>query len=309
MKLGRLEEVHVRELWKHEQHDFSAWMVKPENIELINDVLGLTLVDLNQEVNVGGYRCDVVASDATRDITVVIENQLEPSNHDHLGKIITYASGLDAKVIVWIVTFAREEHRSAIEWLNNNTRQDVNFFLLEIKAYKIGDSHPAPKFEIIEEPNDFNKIVKNTLINQENNKSESCRLEFWSRFNELVAERSPKPFNTRKPTIDHWRDIALGKTKAHLNITLVNKSGFIGVSLWISDNKELYDELYKHKEAIEHALPFDLQWERADDKKSSSIKSKIDGLDFDNQENYEILMNQVIERVIEMKKVFKKYIR
>lgn len=121
IKLGRLEEVDVRKLWSHEQYDFSNWLAKEENIELLNEALGLTLVDIEKEVYVGSYRCGLVASDETTGQKIIIENQLEQSNHDHLGKVITYASGLDAKVIVWIVKDAREEHRSAVEWLNNNT--------------------------------------------------------------------------------------------------------------------------------------------------------------------------------------------
>jgi hypothetical protein len=128
VKFGKLTEVNVRELWEHEQYHFSNWLAKEENIEMLNDILGLTLVDINKEVYVGSYRCDLVAVDETTGIKVIIENQLESSNHDHLGKIITYASGLDAKVVVWIVTNAREEHRSAIEWLNNNIDKEINFF-------------------------------------------------------------------------------------------------------------------------------------------------------------------------------------
>ena len=153
LELGRLEEVNVRELWIHEQCDFSNWLAKEENIELLNEVLGLTLVDIEKEVFVGAYRCDLVAKDETSGQNVIIENQLEASNHDHLGKIVTYASGLDANVIVWIVKEAREEHRSAIEWLNNNTNKNINFFLIEIHAYKIGNSLYAPKFEIVEKAN------------------------------------------------------------------------------------------------------------------------------------------------------------
>jgi len=118
VKFGKLTEVDVRSLWKHEQYDFSNWLAKEENMELINEIVGLTLVDVDKEVYVGTYRCDLVAKDETSGIKVIIENQLENSNHDHLGKIITYASGLDAKVIIWIVKEAREEHRSAVEWLN-----------------------------------------------------------------------------------------------------------------------------------------------------------------------------------------------
>lgn len=159
-ELGELREIDVRKIWKHEQYNFSEWMAEPANIERLNDILGLALVDVSKEAYVGSYRCDLVARDETTGIKVVIENQLEASNHDHLGKIITYASGLDASVVVQIVTKAREEHRSAIEWLNNNTTSNVDFFLLEVHAYKIGDSLPAVKFEVVEMPNDFIKNSK-----------------------------------------------------------------------------------------------------------------------------------------------------
>ena len=162
-KLGKLEEVNIRDIWKHEQYDFSNWLSKEENIELLGNEIGLTLTDISKEVFVGGFKCDLVAKDETSGIKVIIENQLEATNHDHLGKIITYASGLEADVIVWIVKEAREEHRSAIEWLNNNTVKDISFFLIEIHAYKIGDSLTAPKFVIIEKPNDF---LKNTVLCQ-----------------------------------------------------------------------------------------------------------------------------------------------
>jgi hypothetical protein len=109
MKIGKLQEVEIRNLWHHEQYDFSAWLVKDDNIALLNEKLGLTLVDINTEAYVGAYRCDIVAVDETTGIKVIIENQLENSDHDHLGKIITYALGLDAKVIVWIVKEARDE--------------------------------------------------------------------------------------------------------------------------------------------------------------------------------------------------------
>lgn len=160
ISLGRLEEVDIRQLWAHEQYDFSNWLAKEENIELLNETVGLTLTDVDKEVYVGSYRCDLVAVDETTDVKIIVENQLDSTDHDHLGKIITYASGLDANVIIWIVKEAREEHKSAIEWLNNNMVKDISFFLLEIRAFKIGDSLPAPMFKVIERPNDFIRAVK-----------------------------------------------------------------------------------------------------------------------------------------------------
>lgn len=274
MSIGKLKEVDIRELWKHEQYDFSEWLSKKENIENLNEILGLTLVDISKETYVGTYRCDLFAKDETTGIKVIIENQLEISNHDHLGKIITYASGLDAKVVVWIVKEAREEHRSAIEWLNNNTNSNVNFFLIEIHAYKIGNSDPAPMFQVVEQPNDFIKNNKSTNRDESMNKSQSQRIEFWNQFNNVVIERG-KPFNIRKATTDHWYNIAIGTSDAHIDITLVNKDSLIGVELYITDNKELFDKLYSRKDEIEEELGLQLDWRRLDNSKASRIVYRI----------------------------------
>lgn len=307
MGIGKLKEVDIRELWKHEQYDFSEWLSKKENIENLNEILGLTLVDISKETYVGAYRCDLFAKDETTGIKVIIENQLEISNHDHLGKIITYASGLDAKVVVWIVKEAREEHRSAIEWLNNNTNNNANFFLIEIHAYKIGDSDPAPMFQVVEQPNDFIKNNKSTNRDESMNKSQAQRVEFWNQFNNVIIERG-KPFNIRKATTDHWYNVAIGTSDAHIDITLVNKDSLIGVELYIPDNKKLFDKLFEKKEDIESNLGFKLDWRRLDKSKASRIVYCIKGLNFDDHSNYNELMNKTIDLVILMRNVFKKYI-
>lgn len=304
MKIGKLQEVEIRNLWHHEQYDFSAWLVKDHNIALLNEKLGLTLVDINTEAYVGAYRCDIVAVDETTGIKVIIENQLENSNHDHLGKIITYASGLDAKVIVWIVKEARDEHRSAIEWLNNNTSKDINFFLIELHAYKIGDSDPAPMFQIIEQPNDFIKESKNNKSADAMNKRQSERVEFWTIFNEHIINRG-KPFSVRKATTDHWYDIAISTSAAHISVTLVNKDSFVGVELYINSNKALFDKLYEDREEIEKQLGFKMDWQRLDTAKASRILYRISGLNFDDHSNYDALIDEAIDKVIKMKTVFK----
>ena len=307
MAIGKLEEVDIRELWKHEQYDFSEWLSKKENIENLNDILGLTLVDISKETYVGSYRCDLFAKDETTGIKVIIENQLEMSNHDHLGKIITYASGLDAKVVVWIVKEAREEDRSAIEWLNNNTNSNINFFLIEIHAYKIGNSDNAPMFQVIEQPNDFIKNNKSINSNDTMNKSQSQRLEFWNQFNNVLVERG-KPFNVRKATTDHWYNVAIGTSDAHIDITLVNKDSVIGVELYITDNKEFFDKLYQRKDEIENDLGFKLDWRRLNNSKASRIVTYIRGLNFDDHSNYNELINKTIDLAVLMRDTFKKYI-
>ena len=307
MNIGKLKEVDIRNLWKHEQYDFSEWLSHEENINELSDILGLTLTDVSKEVYVGSYRCDLVAVDESTGIKIIIENQLEASNHDHLGKIITYASGLDAQVVVWIVTHAKEEHKSAIEWLNNNTNGDVNFFLIELHAYKIGDSLPAPYFEVVEKPNDF---IKNTKVNGEKselNKSQSERVEFWNQFNDALVEKG-KPFNVRKATTDHWYDVAIGTSLAHIAINLVNKESNIVVELYINDNKELFDKLFENKNRIEEELGFKLDWQRLDNRSASRIKYYIKGLNFDDHSNYDDLMDKTIDIAVKMRDIFKRYI-
>ena len=306
--IGKFKDVDVRKIWKHEQYNFSAWLAEAENLEYLNDILGLTLTDIKTEDYVGPYRCDIVAKDETTNDVVIIENQLEPTNHDHLGKIITYAAGLNAKYIVWIVKEAREEHRAAIEWLNNNSSQNINFFLIEIHVYQIGDSLPAPMFKVIEEPNDFIKRDKSSSKDGELNRSQSERLVFWDQFNQFIIEHG-KPFNVRKATKDHWYDIPIGSSDAHITITLVNKENRVGVEIYISDNKDMFDDLFSYKEEIETEFGAKFDWQRLDDRKASRIKYYINGLNFDNHSNYKELDEQILDAVMKMRKTFKKYIK
>lgn len=307
MKLGKLQEIDIRTVWKHEQYDFSKWLASEENIQELGDTLNLSLTDVETEKFVGSYRCDILCKDELTGKIVLIENQLEPTNHDHLGKIITYASGLDAAVVVWVVSSARDEHASAIEWLNKHTDDEISFFLLEVHAYKIGDSDPAPMFKIIEQPNDFAKTVKAVAKSTDLNETQRYRLEFWTQFND-VLESKGKPFNKRKASTDHWYSVAIGSSEASITIDLVNKEHKVRVGLWITDSKELFDSLYAKKDQIEASLDFALSWYRLDDKKASSVCTYIPGLDFKAQQNYPQLMNKIIDLVIKMRNAFKPYL-
>ena len=307
VKIGKLTEVDVRDLWKHEQYDFSNWLAKEENIKLLDDEIGLTLMDINKEVYIGSYRCDLVAKDETTGQIVIIENQLEATNHDHLGKIITYAAGLDAKTIIWIVKEAREEHKAAIEWLNNNSSEEIGFFLIELHEYKINDSLHAPMFKVVEKPNNFTKTSKQNYSDKELNRSQNERLMFWEEFNTVIVAKG-KPFSVRKPTTDHWYDVAIGTSEAHLAINLVNKENKIVLELYILDNKNLFDHIYEDKEKIENTLQMNFSWERLDGKKASRIKHDVLGLDFSDHSNYPQLMDECIEKILKMRDVFKKYL-
>ena len=307
MKLGKIEEVDIRKVWAHEQYDFSKWLAQEENITELGNTLNLSLTDIETEKFVGSYRCDIICKDELTGKAVLIENQLEQTNHDHLGKIITYASGLDASVVVWIVADAREEHASAIEWLNKHTDDDLAFFLIEIHAYKIGDSDPAPMFKIIEQPNDFVKAVRNIANKGDLSKAEEKRLEFWTLFNEALDKKG-RPFNKHKATTDHWYTVAVGSSQCHISIDLVNKDHKIRVGLWIHDNKEFFDGLIAHKDEIEAAAGFPLDWDRLDGKKASIIYANFPGLDFNKPDNYPELIEKAIDMVLAEKKAFAPYI-
>ncbi len=308
MKLGKLQEIDIKTVWQHEQYDFSKWLANEENIQELGNTLNLSLTDVETEKFVGKYRCDILCKDEITGKVVLIENQLEPTDHDHLGKIITYASGLDASVVVWIVSSARQEHASAIEWLNKHTDDDLAFFLIEVHAYKIGNSEPAPQFKIIEQPNDFVKTVKTIAKNSTLNDTEKCRLEFWTRFNEVLEERG-KPFNKRKATTDHWYSIAMGSSECQISIDLVNKEHKIRVGVWVADNKDLFDKFYENREQIEESCGFKLKWNRLDNKKASLACTYIQGLDFEHTENYTELMNKSIDLVLTLKKAFVPFLK
>ena len=307
MKLSRLEEIEVREVWPHEQYDFSKWLSSEENIKLLGDTLNLSLTNIETEKFVGSYRCDIIGKDELTGKTVMIENQLESTNHDHLGKIITYASGLDASVVVWIVASVRDEHASAIEWLNKNTTDDLSFFLVEVHAYKIDNSAPAPMFKIVEQPNDFSKQAKIMAKSPELTERHTQRLEFWNLFNDLIDEKG-KPINKHKATTDHWYTVAIGSSKCHISIDLVNKEHKIRVGIWIPDDKSLYDRFFANKDAIEQTAGLHFNWYRLDGKKASSVCTYINGLDFNNQANYKELMKKTLEKVLLFKQVFTPYL-
>ena len=184
INLAKLEEIKdLRTVWPNEASDFTPWLAEEENIEILASTLGIEITVGETESSVGDFNADIFGYETGTDRKVVIENQLEDSNHDHLGKLITYASGKTASVIIWLVKRAREEHRAAIEWLNNHTDDDMGFFLCEIKLYRIGNSAPAVKFEIIEKPNVWAKEAKKS---EPVSLSQQQRHDYWEAFQDYA---------------------------------------------------------------------------------------------------------------------------
>lgn len=277
MDLGKLEKVSLREIWENEARDFTNWLAKEENLNLLSDEIGVDIRLLQTEANVGNFNVDILAEEENTGKKIIIENQLEITNHDHLGKIITYASGHNAKFIIWIVKDVREEHRQAIDWLNDNTEEDINFFVIKMELWKIRDSPPAPKFQIISKPNEWAKIIKKSASPDSLTETKLLQLEFWNKFKEYVASKETK-LRLRKTHPQHWYDISIGSSNAHITLTVNTKEGEIGCELYIPSNKRLFMKLEEMKEHIEKELGTKLNWMELQGKKASRIKltSKID---------------------------------
>lgn len=309
MKLGKLEEKNVREVWPHEQHDFSAWLAREDNIQELGDVLGLSLVVEETEKFVGSFRCDILCKDQFTDKTVLIENQLEPCNPDHLGRIIIYASGVNASVVVWIVSKASADYVSAIRWLNDHTDDSLAFFLLEIHAFVIGDSLPAPKFVIVERPNDFSRSVKALAADNGEGGLKAYQNQFWLQFVEILEQRGT-PFKKRSAPADMAYRVPLGSSHYRIDILLQRKRKNIEVCLWLIDDKRYYYKLFEHKDEIEEAVQCDIEWCELEKGKMSAIVAYVPGVwDFENQSNYPDLINKAIDVTIAMKNACLPYLQ
>lgn len=261
--LGTIKKIDdLRSVWPHEAHDFSKWLAKEENLTLLSDTIGIDIVLEELESAVGGFNVDLYATEEGTGRKIIIENQLEDTNHDHLGKIITYASGKSAEVIVWIVKRARDEHRQAVEWLNQHTDSNIGIFLLEIELWQINDSPYAPKFNIVERPNDWAKSVKAVEGISDTKK---LQLEFWQAFTEYAFAKKDfsQRFKARKAAPQHWYDLSLGKSAYHLGFTVNTQKKRIGAEIYIDDDKELFNRFKESQAEIEAIFGSKLEWREA----------------------------------------------
>ena len=262
-KLGKMMRItDLRSVWPHEANDFTKWLAQEENLSLLGDAIDIELELEERESSVGGFSVDIFAKEVSTNRRVIIENQLEDTNHDHLGKLITYASGKGAEVIVWIVKRARDEHRQAIEWLNQHTDSNIGFFLLEIELWQIGDSEKAPRFNIVEKPNDWTKTMK-TIEGLSN--TDLLKLEFWTGFNDAMSNNDSfkHHFRARKAMPQHWYDLSIGSSAYHVALTINTQKQSIGADIYINDDKELFERFKKHKDEISTMLNSEVEWREA----------------------------------------------
>jgi hypothetical protein len=305
--LGKLKKVELREGWKHEASNFTRWLAEEENLLLLGDEIGFDIKLVQIEAAVGSFNVDILAEEENSGRKIIIENQLEVTNHDHLGKIITYASGYDAKIIVWVVKDVREEHRQAIDWLNEHTDEDTEFYLVKIELWQIESSPYAPKFEIISKPNDWTKAVRSSADTGELTDTKVKQLDFWTQFKEYTKKRQTK-LHMQKSYPQHWTNISIGSSDAHIALTINSRESSFGVELYIPDNKELYQKLFSSKEKIETDLEEKAEWMELPTKKASRVRILTTG-SFDDASKWEDVFEWLLNEAEKFHKVFPKYIK
>jgi hypothetical protein len=278
--LGRLERVALRIGWQSEAGGFTPWLAQEENITLLGEALDLELEVEAQEKNVGPFRADILCRDTSSGAWVLIENQLERTDHSHLGQLLTYAAGLEAVTIVWIAQEFTEQHRATLDWLNQITDERFNFFGLEVELWQIGTSLPAPKFNIVSKPNDWTKQVARgaQAIAGELTPAKQLQLEYWTAFADYLRE-SRSSIKPTKPLPQHWMNVGLGKS----GIGLAAIASMFDSTSRSYDSHELRAEvgiggpnakqwfavIESQKATLEEALGEPLTWHNPSGKKSA----------------------------------------
>lgn len=305
MNLGKIAYIEdLRNIWKHEEKDFTPWLA--ENIALLGESLGLDLEVISVEHGVGSFSLDILAKVTGTENIVAIENQLEVTDHNHLGQILTYASGVDAKTVIWISKEVREEHRKAIDWLNQITGEETEFFAVEIQLIKIDESQPAPFFKIKASPNDWSKEQKKKVITSVGvtDKQEFYQ-QFFTAFLELVHTDLPGITNSKKVNHDSWKSFPTGTSGYQYNVAFRSNNRFsceIYIDFGDKDkNKQRFDFLYGQKNCVEKCLG-ELSWERLDDRRACRIAIYTD---YTNEKE---MMDWGIHKLKSFREVFKEYL-
>lgn len=257
-ELGKIERMEVRDIWLNEAHDFTPWLAN--RLDLLGDALGMELEIVQREAAVGPFSLDILAQDSLTGEMVAIENQLEWTDHTHLGQILVYAAGRDARTVIWVTPHFREEHRAAIDWLNHWTPEEIAFFGVEVSAIRIGESLPAPEFRPVAFPNGWAKRAKQTATSGASLDSQK-RIQF---FQPVVDTLRSKYGYSMHAQARSWRNpVQSGVSKIAYHPHLVSKGPSVYVEIWTGDrerDEQIYEALHEEKTSIEEALPLPLTW-------------------------------------------------
>ena len=279
-ELSSIEDVNPREVWPNEASDFTPWLA--EHIDLLGESLGLDIEITQTEAAVGAFSLDILGKVSGSDRVVIVENQLERTDHVHLGQLLAYAAGLDAKIVVWISPDVRDEHRQAIHWLNERTTDAVAFFAVSLEVWRIGNSLPAPRFNVVAQPSEFQRnLVKETQT--ERTEKQLAYHNFYVDLLQHLLAASPDFTKSDPANVRHnsWMNFSAGRSGFLVGWSFT-ASGQFRVELYIdtgdrAENKSAFDQLRKESAAIEAAIGEPLTWERLDNRRASRVFAHRDG--------------------------------
>lgn len=309
--LGEFQPVDLRTVWNNEATDFTPWLAKAENLEKLSKTLGMDLETTGTEQSVGAYRADLLCRDAFSGNAVLIENQLEKTNHSHLGQILTYSAGLNVKTVVWIASRFTDEHRAAMDYLNEITEEGYSFFGLEIELWKIGNSAPAPKFNIVSRPNTWSKNVRES--NQQHGELSEVKrqqLAYWTAFKDFMEARKSS-VRCQNGSPQHWSNMSIGKSGFWLTARVNSLKSVISADFRFktSTSKALYHQFYSEKEAIEKEFGGALEWNELPEGKESYVTVTKDKADFRNDNDWENQFTWLADKLECLDKVFRKRVK
>lgn len=312
--LGRLQKVDLRSEWLKEDRDFTPWLAREENITLLGETLNMSLEVEQEERRVGRFSADILCKDTSSTDAgwVVIENQLETTDHTHLGQILTYAAGLEAKICVWVAAKFHEEHRAAIDWLNEISGDDHQFFGLEIELWRIGDSPAAPKFNIVAKPNDWKREVGRSARSMEPaNLTETKRLQlqFWEALKTRLTGHPT--LRSQKPLPQHWATFSIGRSGMHLGAIINTRENRIGVELYLGDDNanSYFEQLELDKASIDAEMDFDLVWMPLPERRACRIIGYHPMKDLSDKGGWDELQIWMVSALEQMQKAFARRVK
>ena len=306
VELGRIEKVDIRQIWSNESSDFTPWLA--ENLDLLGEELGLDLELDRTEAPVGNFSLDILARDANSNAVVAIENQIAGTDHVHLGQLLTYAAGHNAGIVIWVATEFRDEHRAALDWLNQGTVDSLDFFGIEISTVRIGDSLPAPLFRLAVVPNSWRKKPLLPSV-RDLSETEKRYIQYWK---PLLEELNSRGWNvkTENPRSYHNAGSGFGQIGRTMRFTW-QKEARVELSIQSPDadwNKRVFNLLQESREQIEAKLETELLWEPLDDAKSSRVSVSRSGSLDDSEEELDEVRSWMIDHVERFRPVFRPYL-
>ncbi|MCY4232426.1 MAG: DUF4268 domain-containing protein [Bacteroidetes bacterium] len=300
--LATLEIVPPKEAWSNEAQHFTPWLA--ENINILFKEIGISGGNVKTEQYTGRFYVDIIAEESDTGKKIIIENQLNRTDHDHLGKLLTYASSFDASIIIWIVSETTYEHQRAIEWFNDHMDNEIAFFLVRIEVYRIGDSKPAPKFNVIVEPNYWSKAIK--LSTSDASITQMVYFEFWDELKKHhTSLRDTKTLIlTNRPRPQSWFDISIGSKDAIIRLDLSVQKKQMSAGIYIHKNDDLYQFLHEQKDTFEEFVKDEIHWHPSEGKQASRIRCIKDKWDPDNEAHKQGYYKWMIDRIQQMYEAF-----